>query len=928
MINRFSRKVLLLGCFLSCLASVATKAQVVVDTIRWWNLASYSEKTVNNLAADTELWQEGLKSGKLIRYANKVVTDGELLKANGEVIKEMDGLLIGSGIEAGSLLLRHNMGSDNGVQMQRTAPVTIVDAKSGQTVVVTLKSSSKNSAGIASVTNMTGDHGEEHYTSTTWKTYTFDVTSDSNVSFTYGGQGIVIQSIGLLSVSKDTRPFAEKPTITVDGSTVSLSCSTPGATIFYSIVDHGKVFDYAVEYTAPIKLDRSCRLRAVATHEEMQSSEVAEQFVEVPLVMPFVGRPFVLDPEKLDRGAIATYTSSGILVNWRWLIDEPVNQAYNVYRDGILLNDTPLTMKTNYLDSKGTTSSQYTVEVLRNGQSVETSPAINLTAGYLAINLDRPDSGSNQSGDYEYIPGDCMAGDVDGDGQYEIIMKWDPSNQQDNSIDGYTGNVLIDCYRLTGEKLWRIDLGRNIRAGAHYTQLMVYDLDGDGRAELACKTAPGTIDGQGKNVILEGDDPAADYRNSKGHVITGPEYLTVFSGLTGEELATVNYTPKRDIIDYWGDTYGNRMERYLACVAYLDGAHPSLVMCRGYYTAAYLWAVDFDGKNLNTRWLHTSDRGEYGAWGEGAHSLSVADVDGDLCDEIIYGACAIDNDGTLIYRTGLGHGDAMHVGDHVPDRPGLEVMMVHEETSSKYGVEMHDALTGEIISGYFTGTDVGRGCCADVDATSRGAEYWSTADNNVYDVNGKSISTKRPSVNFRTYWDGDVQSEINEESIISKLRNRTSINTLVNFATRYGVGDNLIKNTPCLQADLFGDWREEVIYYDNANKNRLMIFSTNHSSEIGVPTLMHDHQYRMATIWQTAAYNQPPHLSYFLPDYVETLKKEASSIGVAEAGKEVKVVRYFNMLGQQTAVPEGRIYILETEYTDGSFIREKRFVGE
>lgn len=911
--------------------SVNVGAQVTVDTLRWWNLAEYSEETVRNLAADTELWKEGIKNGSLIRYATNVVTDGTPLKANGVVIKELDGLLVGAGVEAGSLLLRHNMGaSQNGMQLERVAPITVQDVKAGQTVAVTIKSSSKNANGIESVSNLLGECGYDTYTSTTFKTYMFEVEADGEASFTNSG-GVVVQSVGLLSVSEDTRPQVETPVIALEGNTVTLTSATEGSVIYYSIVDHGTVMDYAREYTGPFEVDRTCRLRAVAMRADMKTSEVAEAKVEVPLVMPFAGRTFELDPEKLGRGAIATYTSGGMLVNWRWLIGDPLGMTFNVYRDGTLVNQTPIRGKNNLLDAAGKITSTYTIEALVGDEVVERTSARVLAKGYLDIPLNRPASGTTASGEFEYIPGDCMVADVDADGEYEIVMKWDPSNQQDNSISGYTGNVLIDCYRLTGEQLWRIDLGKNIRAGAHYTQLMVYDLDGDGCAEVACKTAPGTIDGKGKYVLLGNDDPQADYRGDSGSktgvIIDGPEYLTVFEGLTGEEVATVPYRPARDTISSWGDSYGNRSERYLACVAYLDGEHPSLVMCRGYYTAAYLWAVDFDGTSLETRWLHCSDKPELGAYGEGAHSISVADVDGDLRDEIIYGACAIDDDGSIMYRTGWGHGDALHVGDFAPDRPGIEVMMVHEEITAKYGVEMHDALTGELVSGYNTGSDVGRGLCADVDAASRGAEYWSTADGGVYAASGEKIGSKRPSVNFRTYWDGDVQEEILEESKMDKMKSRSSISNLVNFASKYKVGDNLIKNTPCLQADIFGDWREEVIYYDESTKSHLMIFSTTYTSTIGVPTLMHDHQYRMATVWQTAAYNQPPHLSYFLPDYVELLKGQLAGVESATAtAAQVAAVRYYNAYGQPVTAPSRGVVLVETEYVDGTVVHSKQLV--
>ena len=223
-----------------------------------------------------------------------------------------------------------------------------------------------------------------------------------------------------------------------------------------------------------------------------------------------------------------------------------------------------------------------------------------------------PAGGTHEQRDYTYTPDDVSVGDVDGDGEWELIVKWHPTNAADNSFYRYTGNTIIDCYKLDGTQLWRIDLGQNIRSGNHYTQFMVYDFDGDGCAEMICKTAPGTIDGKGTAVLMGEDKADADYRNSTGHILTGPEYLTVFSGKTGEAIHTIAYNPPRNIHPFdkttngWGDSYGGRSERYLAGVAYLDGKKPSAVFCRGYYTHAYLWAVDFDGKELKERWLHAS----------------------------------------------------------------------------------------------------------------------------------------------------------------------------------------------------------------------------------------------------------------------------------------------------------------------------------
>ena len=925
--------------FIVVICASVSNAQIAYDTLFYRNLAAYSEGTVADLAADTEHWTYNSKG----RYQNAVATDGQLLKANGHVIAECDGVWIGAGIEAGSLLLRHAMGKDNGLQMQRNKPITLKSLRQGQEVRVVIKSSSKTAAGIASVTNLRGDCGEGTYPGTTFATYTFEVAQDGDVSFTNSG-GVVIQSIGVFQAYKDTSEHVATPVITAQDGLITLTCETEGAELFYSLIDHGTVEDYAVAYSGPFVIDRTCRVRAIACKAGLTTSLPADSVISIPLVMPFEGRPYVLLPEKLGRGAIAVNTGSTgqYLLSWRLLIDDPADVSFNVYRDGTKLNGSPITGATCLSDRSGSASAVYEVESLHGGEAFERTRAWVTSKSYFDIPVSRPADttivqGTGELSTCTYYPGDCMVADLDGDQEYEIVMKWDPGNpqgsnddantagQKDNSISGYTGNVFIDAYRMDGTRLWRISLGRNIRAGAHYTQLMVYDLDGDGKAEVACKTAPGTIDGRGRYVLLGDDDPAADYRGSaggkSGMVLGGNEYLTVFNGETGAEEATAMYQPSFNVTG-WGDNYGNRGHRYLACVACLDGERHSLVMCRGYYTAAFLWAVDFDrdaeGKGqLTTRWLHQSMREGYGAYGEGAHGISVADVDGDGCDEIIYGSCAVDHDGTLMYRTGLGHGDALHVGDLDPDRKGLEVMMAHEETSAKYGMEMHEALTGKHISGMYAGSDVGRGVCADIDASHRGCEYWGYS-NYVCDVNGNVISTQKPSANFRTFWDADLQEEITEKGEVTKWA-ASGISTLMSMTAK-GAGTNLIKATPCLQADIFGDWREEQIYYDAATRSHLWIFSTPIATSYRVPTLMHDHHYRMATVWQTSAYNQPPHLSYFLPDYVKWVT--GTEPLVAQEATVVSV-RYYNLQGQAVAAPGEGLYLVERFYSDGTRQCEK-----
>ena len=383
--------------------------------------------------------------------------------------------------------------------------------------------------------------------------------------------------------------------------------------------------------------------------------------------------------ENLGRGVVAMRTSSTqVYVGWRLLGTDRENIAFNLYRaTGAvtnLLNGAPITNSCNLVDGTADLSQPNAYFVRPVTHSVELSPSASFTLPanaptqqYLNIPLQQPAGGTAADGvSYVYNANDCSVGDLDGDGEYEIVLKWDPSNSKDNSQSGFTGNVFLDAYKLNGTRLWRIDLGPNIRAGAHYTQFMVYDLDGDGRAEIACKTAPGTKDGLGNHVLMPGDNPNAVYTNAAGYILSGPEYFTIFDGLTGRNLATTNYVVPRGTVSSWGDSYGNRVDRFLACVAYLDGVRPSVVMCRGYYTRAVLAAWDWRNGQLTQRWLFDTGNsgGPWSAYkGQGAHGLTVGDVDADGKDEITYGACAIDDNGAGLYTTGLGHGDALHLSD-------------------------------------------------------------------------------------------------------------------------------------------------------------------------------------------------------------------------------------------------------------------------
>lgn len=567
--------------------------------------------------------------------------------------------------------------------------------------------------------------------------------------------------------------------------------------------------------------------------------------------------------EKLNRGLVAMRLDANqVYIGWRMLGTEPTDVSYNLYCNGKKIEGSPFKTSTNFTHNSPTDET-YTVRAIIKGIEQADSETVKVWANqYLDIAMQIPAGGTSPDGrSYTYSVGDSSVGDVDGDGQYEIFVKWDPSNAHDNSHKGYTGNVLIDCYRLDGNRLWRIDLGKNIRAGAHYTQFMVHDLDSDGKAEIACKTADGTIDGTG-NVI---GSATADYRETTGYILSGPEFLTIFNGQTGKAMASTDYLPARGDIKDWGDNYGNRVDRYIAAVAYLDGEKPSLVMGRGYYTRLVRVAWDWRNNTLSKRWIFDSnDSKNASAFGQGNHQMTVGDVDGDGKDEVCNGSSAIDDNGTLLYANGLGHGDSLHMTDMDPDRPGQEVWQCHETPSQYgiYGLEFRDAKTGNPLWGVSgQGTDVGRGLAADIDPRYKGYECWG-AKGNLYDCKGNQIGTSKPSMNFAIWWDGDLSRELLNSNRIDKwdYTNGKSDNLLT--ATDYK-SNNGTKSTPCLSADLFGDWREEVIFR-KADNSAIRIYTTNIPTTHRLYTLMHDTQYRVAIAWQNSAYNQPPHPSFYL----------------------------------------------------------------
>jgi rhamnogalacturonan endolyase len=572
--------------------------------------------------------------------------------------------------------------------------------------------------------------------------------------------------------------------------------------------------------------------------------------------------------EALGRGLVAIPQGGGkVFLSWRLLGTDPDAIAFNVYRardDGepVKLNADPITRATCYLDVSAdlANSLAYSVRPILDGHEAGPGTAFTLPKNaperpYLAIPLKTLPG---------HTPNDASVGDLGGDGEYEIVLKQE-MRPRDNSQAGRTGETKLEAYRLDGTFLWRINLGKNVREGAHYTPFLVYDFDGDGRAEVACRTADGTVDGQGK--VL--GDANADHRNADGYVLEGPEFLTVFEGKTGRVLATSAYLPPRGRVADWGDAYGNRVDRFLACVAYLDGERPSLIMCRGYYTRTVLAAWNWRDGKLSQVWTFDSDAGpsENRSYrGQGNHNLSVGDVDDDGRDEIIYGACAIDDDGKGLYSTGLGHGDALHLSDIDPDRPGLEVFDIHERPRHPNGAEFRDARTGALIWGK-SSPDVGRGVALDIDPRSRGYEMWAAGAGlrGVWNVKGETVSDRTPrSCNFGVWWDGDLLRELLDRNRISKWNWNDSTESLLLTADGC-TSNNGTKATPCLCADILGDWREEVLLR-TVDNSELRLYTTTIPTDHRIYTLMHDPQYRLSVAWQNVGYNQPTQPGFYLGD--------------------------------------------------------------
>ena len=589
--------------------------------------------------------------------------------------------------------------------------------------------------------------------------------------------------------------------------------------------------------------------------------------------------------EKLSRGLIGIPTEDGMYFSWRMTLEDAAGLQFDLYRSSgggaeVKLNKEPIDRTSDFLDRTVdyTVDNRWTLKATTGEVAIWTRLKGEERNPYLSVPVCKPEDGEIAGESFTYTANDCSVGDLDGDGEYEIILKWFPSNSKRPPQRGFTGNTYLDAYKMDGRRLWRIDLGPNVRSGAATTNFLVFDFDGDGCAEICCKTGDGTVDGLGHRI----GDAQADWRTwdkkspTYGKIVNGPEYLTVFEGRTGKELDSKEYIPTRYPLDGWGgvggncgnDNTGGRSDRFTAGVAFLDGKTPSPVMVRGWYGRTVVAAWTFTNGALKHTWTFDSAAPGWEAYsGMGNHSVTVADFDGDGCDEICVGAMTVDHDGKGLFTTGLRHGDALHAGRFIPSRQGMQVFGVHENEGDNEivkrtpAVAMFDGATGEIIWQDGLGQDAGRGVAADIDPRYDGAECWCNIGGLRRGDTGEIISNRKPdSCNFTIYWDADPLAELLDHVSISKWNWNAESTDLLLKAERV-VSNNGTKGNPCLSGDILGDWREEVIW-PSEDQTELRIYSTTIPAVDRRATWMNDRQYRLAIAWQNVAYNQPPHSSF------------------------------------------------------------------
>lgn len=647
--------------------------------------------------------------------------------------------------------------------------------------------------------------------------------------------------------------------------------------------------------------------------------------------------------DKLDRGLIAQKVSSGVYLNWRILGEEYYDVTYNVYRDGVKLNETPLSVS-NYKDNSGTTASKYTVSAVVRGVEQKQCAAVSpWSSSYKEIKLTHDDIKST------LIPNDACCADVDGDGEVEILMKFDNESEISQSfpkngpkINGVDTKEysIFEVLKLDGKRLWWVNCGPNMGDFQNNEQNIVgYDWDCDGKAEVIMRLLEGstihmadgsiyTIGSNGQNSNSWTNYRAATGGGTNWFMHEGKEFLVYCNGATGEIYQCIDFPLARlesgetSLDKAWGDGYGHRSNKFFFGAPYLDGHKPSVFLARGIYTRHKMAAYDVEPNThkLIQRWKWYNNSNGY--WkGQGFHNYGIADVDEDGRDEIVYGSMVIDDNGKGLSTTGLGHGDAQHCSDFNPYTKGLEIYTCNEDQP---GNNYRNATTSKIYHRYDAGRDDGRAMMGNFTDNFPGSQGCSAREGAISSITYGSVSGMDATginTNFRIYWDGDLCSETfnylngkNTEGCVAKYGSWTPIYTCSGSMT-----NNDTKGTPCYQGDILGDWREEIIM--RTANNNIRIYSTPTSTSYRIPTLWSDHQYRNAMVWQMCGYNQPPHISYFLgklegmtqapPPLTMTDREEVNNGGTVDASFNDKHVILRENKDTKISLAEGaKPYIL------------------
>ncbi len=657
----------------------------------------------------------------------------------------------------------------------------------------------------------------------------------------------------------------------------------------------------------------------------------------------------------LKRGLVAIDLSlsggSGNLVSWRARAYDNRNYKFRLYygTNAATINSTLnsgdfIIGKTNFAHSSGRTSTYYRLEVYNENNEIverDTCKAWSSQVTYIDLEGGAPEDIWGRGA--TYTPNDASICDMDGDGEYEIILKWSPSNEKDVASTGITSPEYFGCYKMNGKRLWILTGGPNMFSSAHSSSFVAWDFDGDGYGELMIKTGHGAIDGEGKYLSVD-KDPTGNYLNSRGKQESGEEWITVFDGRNGAELKTIPYhTDYAAGSSYWWDSRQNRSERYLAGIAWLDGkdGNPSGIFARGQYNGAFIGAYDWNGTDLTLRWIHRAlavDNGEVKyadgttqqltetVYGEGGFWFAVADVNLDGKQEITYGSGALKPDGTTLYRTGLKYGEALHVSDFDPNRPGLEAFMVHGD--SPFGIDYRDATTGKLLLHQTASGDTDRGFMANFDPERDDALWQASAWLNIFDKEGNSVVDSktwdgRAPAQDRLYWTGTLGDDFWGKGVLEtwnpSLKNFDRLTGCVNGSNyTYGRTNNATKNNACLLGDVFGDWREEVICWSEGGTTgyRLVVNATNYQTDYIVPHLLDDIDYRAQIIAENCCYNQPPHLGYNLR---ESKKITAETFEVEDTPDNYGKYWGAIYVTYPVIVPEGvtAYSVTEYEYEEG-----------